>query len=91
MMTSFQKDCINGCKTIPTVDITFEAVIGDTETYYISNFSVADHNFTVYVYVDEAEFKNNGDWYIFESPDYKSDKELANAFLAKLNDVLATC
>ena len=85
-MTSFQEYCINRCTSVLGVNITFEGVIGEAETYYVSNLSVNDHNIAIYIYIDEAGFDINGKWYIFETPDYKSEKELADAFVAKLCD-----
>jgi len=87
-MTSFQEQCIYRCSLISGKNIKFAEIVGDSETYYLSETIIGKHSLTIYVYIDEAEFKIDNDWYIFETPDYGSEDVLLNAFIDKLSNTL---
>jgi hypothetical protein len=88
-MTMFQEQCINRCNSIRSINFKFKEIVGDTETYYLSETEIGKHNVVMYIYVDEAEFKLDEKWYIFEKPDYDSENDLLNAFIDKLTECLS--
>ena len=93
-ITGFQERCLEECRTlfrqIPAPRYgDFEKIVGKAETYFKATADGPHHALEVYVYEDEAGYMLDGKrWTIFEKPDYRSQKELMEAFLKSLRGKL---
>jgi hypothetical protein len=89
-MTVFQEQCVNKCNSILNFNFEMKEIVGDTETYYLSETDIGKHSVVIYIYVDEAEFKIDEKWFIFEKPDYDSEHDLLNSFINTLTECMRT-
>jgi len=89
--TNFQKNCVLKCKKFfQEENISFEKIIGGSETYYKAFLKVKKHTIELYVYDDEAGFMIDGqDWTIYEQPDYPSGDQLVSTFITGLSKTIS--
>ena len=62
---------------------------GVEESYLRAVVDLAEDEYEIFIYEDEAGFFKNGSWRIWEVPDYDSGEELMRAFLTDLQSKVA--
>ena len=60
------------------------------ENYFHLEFQHNKDRVAIYIYLDEAGYARNKDWYIWENPDYDSEDELIEAFVQSLRSYLTS-
>jgi len=92
MLTPFQNKCINRCKEflkyfLGLDNVIFDEVAGKRESYCMTTINSAGHKIEIYVYSNEAGFyiADSREWWICEEPDYDTDDELIQDFIAMLS------
>ncbi len=94
-MNKFQEKCVASIKELlvkkkDRKSIKFEEVIGRKEDYLKSGFQTKSGNhLEVFVYIDEVGFMfGEKDWHICEKSDFRSEEDLIQAFISKLDKYL---
>jgi hypothetical protein len=91
--TVFQKKCISRVQDLFSSHcldkIAFTKIIGRKETFYKADFDRDSEKFEVYIYLDEAGvMRNQKKWYICEVADYKTEDDLIDDFIKKIESFL---
>jgi len=91
-MNEFQRACVATCLRVLREkgfsDCRFREVTGKTERYFVASVSVAERHYEIYVYDDEAGLAIDKQWFPCERPDFRSSKDLIQAFSRMLSDKL---
>lgn len=83
-MTEFQSRCISACEPLLLVynGSRFEEISG---VYFRSTVPIGEESMMVYIYSDEGGFGlEGGNWHALEKYSYRSESELIEAFVKKL-------
>jgi len=88
-MTNFSEQCIQAVNSAAVSSglspFDFELVEGKKEDYWHSKPSREKPFIELYVYSDEAGYMlNDSEWTIFERPDFETEQELIDRFVASV-------